>query len=98
MSESVVGRRVAATRQNATGATAWPPGSVIGPGATIAAAVIVVFGGASDVSASHGVPAAAGEAVNNTYASTGTLAIGDRMYASGKLSGDFEGRPVITRR
>src|SRR5438128_2097560 len=83
MSESLVGLRVAATRQNAgrprnacaaAGGVAAPPpeiGSVNAPGPTARASVIVVLGSLSDARLSHGWAAVA---VNSPFAVTAASA------------------------
>src|SRR5574339_926499 len=73
MSESVVGLRVAATRQNAGSALNAralppPPGGVKAPAATSTASLIEPSRIANEASCSHGVPAAWGW-VANTAAS-----------------------------
>jgi hypothetical protein len=65
MSESLLGRNVAVTRQNAgivRNAAAWFPCALAGakaPAAYDCADVIVAFGSDSDISVSHGTAAAA---------------------------------------
>ena len=70
MSESLVGRAVASTRQNAGSVIGEPvPDEVNGPAGTAVADLMVTFGMVSDARLGHDVPADAAGAA--TCASTG---------------------------